>query len=490
MRLIPGQPLCKAIAARPILLAALAIGALFLLVACGGNPTPTQPGGALAPTETVERQVTQTRPAPAATLTPGSTLGVVPEEIRGIALQFWHVWPGEQGERLLELIARFNQTNEFGITVEAIYAGNFNDLNDRIHATSFDVDLPDLVVGYPYHITSWAGGSHSLVDLNAYVLDPIWGYPQPELADFYPAFLQEDLSAGARLGLPVQRSGQLLYYNLTWAKQLGFDTPPRTPVEFKQQACAASQASRSGGDPSTDGTGGWAIDTSPSAVLSWMYAFGVPAVHPAGRGYLFDTPEAEQALVFLKDLYDSGCAWLVEGDSAESEFASRLALFVAASLADLPYQSVAFELAANEDEWTVIPFPSVEQQPVITTYGPSVAVFSSSPPEQLAAWVFVKWLVSPAIQAEWVETSGLFPVRASALGYLDNYTAAHPEWSAASQLLPYARTEPGFPSWRTVRWAVSDVGTQTFRSYFTADRIPATLKLLDETAAELHIQIR
>jgi hypothetical protein len=36
-----------------------------------------------------------------------------------------------------------------------------------------------------------------------------------------------------------------------------------------------------------------------------------------------------------------------------------------------------------------------------------------------------------------------------------------------------------------VRWAVSDVGTQVFRSYFVPERIPATLQLLDETAAEL-----
>jgi hypothetical protein len=37
-----------------------------------------------------------------------------------------------------------------------------------------------------------------------------------------------------------------------------------------------------------------------------------------------------------------------------------------------------------------------------------------------------------------------------------------------------------------VRWVVSDVGTQMFRSYFSADRIPSTVELLAETAAELH----
>jgi hypothetical protein len=53
-------------------------------------------------------------------------------------------------------------------------------------------------------------------------------------------------------------------------------------------------------------------------------------------------------------------------------------------------------------------------------------------------------------------------------------------------MLPSARSEPPFPSWGTVRWAVSDAATQLFRYYFTARQVPELLKLLDQTAAELH----
>ncbi|MGB3903793.1 MAG: hypothetical protein WBB22_02635, partial [Anaerolineae bacterium] len=61
-----------------------------------------------------------------------------------------------------------------------------------------------------------------------------------------------------------------------------------------------------------------------------------------------------------------------------------------------------------------------------------------------------------------------------------------PQWATALELLDHAQPEPGLGSWKTVRWVLGDVGTQIFRYYFTPDRIPITLELMDETIAELH----
>ena len=117
-------------------------------------------------------------------------------------------------------------------------------------------------------------------------------------------------------------------------------------------------------------------------------------------------------------------------------------------------------------------------------------MFESTPQEQLAAWIFLQWLLAPENQARLIEVSGTLPLRAAVMDHLENYADAHRQWAAAVKLLRYARTEPVFPSWSVVRWAVSDVGMQVFRSYFTTEYITDTLKLLDETAAELHTQSR
>ena len=106
--------------------------------------------------------------------------------------------------------------------------------------------------------------------------------------------------------------------------------------------------------------------------------------------------------------------------------------------------------------------------------------------ERGEAGLVLKWLLSPESGAKITEAHGTFPVRESMMKYLDDYASGHPQWSTAQELLSNTRPEPGLKSWDRVRWILGDVGTQIFRYYFTPDRIPTTLELMDETAVELH----
>jgi multiple sugar transport system substrate-binding protein len=458
----------------------------FLIVACNNEQIPTPTTVLATPSPTIRTNTPTPTPSPTISPKPVSSIGIDPAQLYGQTLEFWHVWAGEPGTTMHALIEEFNASNEFGILVQPVYAGTYNDLNEKLQTAGVDGLFPDLAIGFNYQILAWGTEQSGVVDLSVYTDDPVWGYNAAEQADFFPSFWDHDQVEGVRFGLPFQRSTYLMFYNASWAEELGFDSPPQTPEEFKKQACAAAKANDANLNIRS-GTGGWVTNTAPSAILSWMYAFGSSIVSPAKDGYDFATSEMEDTFVFLKDLYDNGCAWQIEDQYAETEFADRLALFVTASLADLPYVAQAMRNATNEDAWTVLGFPSVEGKPVISAYGPSLAMLSSTKEKQLASWIFMKWLVSPSVQAQWVQATGVFPVRISAIEYLKVYINENPQWAAASELIPHAQAEPHFPSWSIVRWAVSDVGTQTFRYYFTTDRIPGMLKLLDETAVELHI---
>jgi ABC-type glycerol-3-phosphate transport system substrate-binding protein len=278
----------------------------------------------------------------------------------------------------------------------------------------------------------------------------------------------------------------VMVYNQSWAKEMGFAEPPATPQEFKKQACAAAQAKKLDTDPANDGQGGWIINTTPVVFLTWLYAFDGQALTPQQDSYHFNTPQSEKAITFLKSLYDAGCAWEDNDEYPVPEFADRQALFATLPLSDLPALAAELERAENDDQWTVIGFPSERTQPMITIYGPSFALFGASPEEQLASWLLIKWLASAEEQASLINASGTFPVSAATKDLLKPYGVAYPQWTAAVALLPTARTEPNLTSWSVVRWVLGDVATQIFRYYFTPDRIPATLELLDETAAELH----
>jgi ABC-type glycerol-3-phosphate transport system substrate-binding protein len=113
-------------------------------------------------------------------------------------------------------------------------------------------------------------------------------------------------------------------------------------------------------------------------------------------------------------------------------------------------------------------------------------MFAGTPEENLAAWLVIKWLLSPEQAAKLIQARGTFPIRTSTMDFLEDYESEHPRWAAAQELLVHAQAEPGLESWGAVRWILGDVGTQIFRYYFTAERIPATLELMDETAEELH----
>jgi ABC-type glycerol-3-phosphate transport system substrate-binding protein len=219
-----------------------------------------------------------------------------------------------------------------------------------------------------------------------------------------------------------------------------------------------------------------------------MYAFDSEVIQSNRSGYRFNTPETHATLDYLKRLYDDGCAWQMLSDYAEPHFAARRALFTTGSIADLPHFAAALEAAGNPDDWTVIGFPTVQQGPVIDVYGPAYAMFTSTPEEQLAAWIFLQWLLEPENQARFIAASGTLPLSTLTMDYLGEYADDHPQWAAAVELLQNARGEPDFTSWSVVRWTLGDVGMQVFRSYFTTDYITDTLTLLDETANELHSQ--
>ena len=422
--------------------------------------------------------------------TPTDIPTVDPNQLNGITIQFWHPWSGAVGETVQELVKSFNLTNELGIQVQVTSPGSLENLSDRVSDAIQADSAPDLVAAYLFQALEW-NTRHPLVDLNAYINSPTWGLKSSEQADFFPAFWETGLVDDKRLSVPALRSGQLLYYNQTWAQELGFTTPPATPEQLEQQACAAAQANKLDDSKENDGTGGLILSTGYSPMLGWIEAFGGKIFDPAkatatSSPYDFAAPQVAQAFTFLRGLYDKSCAWLPAEPYPEQEFASRRGLFAAGSVAGLPYQNQVMQQNKSTDQWTVLPFPSPDDQSAIGVYGPDFTVFSSTPEKQLAAWLFARWLLSSQNQAQLAQAESGFPVRKSALDEMKDFQAKQPQWAAAQHALEYAQSEPTARSWNTVRWALSDAATQLFRSYFTIDKVPELVKLLNQTAADLH----
>lgn len=422
-----------------------------------------------------------------------SALGVTAADLQGMQVILWHPWSGSSGAILQTILNEFNRSNPWGIIVQTSAFEGFGRLDEAMEAAIPSSTLPNVLMDYGYQAQHW-DGSELVADLTPYVNDPLWGLTSAEQADFFTGFWAEDLAMATsasqtrRLGIPFYRSAYVLFYNQSWARELGFSAPPATPQDFKAQACAATQAIIAQGDKSNLSKGGWLVTPQPGVLAGWIYAFGGEITNPFTPGYLFNTTETRQAFEFLKGMQVSGCLWSDAGLNPQIEFAGRRTLFVVESLFDVPTQRDAFTQAGNADEWLVIPFPS-GRQPVVDTYGPSLLVTRSTPAQQLAAWLVVKWLISPPNLTEWVKVTGTLPTRHSVLSYLDQADSTRPQWDEALRLLPDAHGEPSLTSWSVMRWALNDAMTELMNPQLSTDQIPTLLENLDNVAAEIFTQV-
>ncbi len=423
---------------------------------------------------------------PTVTPQPTSALGVDPASLGGSTVRMWHPWNGEMERALQELADEYNASNEWGISLQVEGHGSLDDLAADVEAAAQTGEPPDLAAAFLYQALNW-DDRIELVDWNPYLNDPEWGLSTADQDDFHPVFWDQGILEGRRVGIPALGSGQVLYYNQSWAQELGFSTPPTNAEEFRQQACAAAQSSQG-----ENKEGGWIISTGYSAALGWIQAFGGEIVRPHGGEsdssvYQFDTEPVRDAFTYLRGLFDQGCAWLAEDIETEQAFAQRQGLFATGSMIDLPYLGETMNRQGRNDQWTVIPFPAAQGLGAINAYGPQYVMLSASPDQRLAAWLFLRWLLSAPNQARLTQASGSFPLRRASLAAMQDYNSQHPQWSAAVDLLDLAHPEPPYPSWIVVRWALSDALTQLFRSYFTIDQVPQLARFLEQTAADLFL---
>ena len=145
---------------------------------------------------------------------------------------------------------------------------------------------------------------------------------------------------------------------------------------------------------------------------------------------------------------------------------------------------MAMSAAGSSDEWTLIPFPGLDT-PLVVGYGPSYTVLRSSPEEQLAAWLFTRWMLSVDNQASWVETAGLLPLRSSLMELVAPYRRAYPQWENAAGTLDLMKTAPELAAWRKVRYLLEDGVKTMFQVNLPLEGIPALLEEMQDTALDL-----
>ncbi|MDY7078036.1 MAG: ABC transporter substrate-binding protein [Chloroflexota bacterium] len=426
------------------LVAVLAILALVLplVAACAPQETPAPTEAPMAepteaPAEPTEAPPEPTEAPPEPTPVPldydVETYGEIENlDPNGQTVVFWYQHTLSREELMLSMIDDFNRTNEWGITVQGETQGGYTDLYQKIIAGIPANQLPSMAVAYQNQAATYAVQG-ALVALDPYVDSEKWGYPEAELDDFFPIALGADYlpQFEARYGWPPYKSMEVMYYNEDWLAELGYDGPPETWEEFKEMACAAAEQPFSGATGEGGSLGYEYTSQDASRFATFSFSRGGNIINETGTGYVFNGQEGLAALEFLKDLEANGCAGLVtERYGDQSDFGAGRVLFTFSSISGLSYYVTAVDEGAGFN-WSVNPPPHSLPEPRLNIYGASISVFESTPEEQLAAWLFIKWLSEPEQQAQWASGTGYFPTRQAAADQLADYFAENPTYAKA-----------------------------------------------------------
>ena len=463
------------------------LAAIFVLAACQASenpapgpatPTPNGPAATLRPVVSPTPGFTPTAETPA-------ELQVTAADVKGLEVQFWHPLVGAAAETLAEQVRLFNLSNQWGLRVTLRATGSTGLLEEAV-ATQAGSGQPGVVLAPSELLAAWDQEDALLADLSVYLGDKTWGMDQTEREGYDSRYWNQDRAAGKQLGLPALRTAAGLIYNRSFAADLGYSTPPTTPQQLLTQACAAAKDNNR--YYPRYGTGGWTLDTSPISALSWLTAFGAQ-VEPQGAdpAWSFDQPEAREALVFLHEMQADGCVWIPKFPTPYTYFSGRLAFLYTATLQDLAAQQGTMAAADTQDEWTMIPFPARAGKGFVYAYGYSYAVMRSSAgedaAEQMAAWLFVRWMSAKDRLVPLAEAWPSLPIRADVRAALEAKKNSFP-WTVILPLADAARPAPAQPSWRVVRRPLEDAFWQTFH-LASDEQLDTVLPMLDALAADL-----
>jgi ABC-type glycerol-3-phosphate transport system substrate-binding protein len=150
----------------------------------------------------------------------------------------------------------------------------------------------------------------------------------------------------------------------------------------------------------------------------------------------------------------------------------------------IPYQLDAFEAedAFADDEWIFLPFVGPDGGEAVNAFLQTIGLVNNNPEQNFAAWLFLKHLSDPIIQAKWINGSAYYPTKMSVNQLLADYTAQNHQWKTGYHLLGVGQTEPARASWTKVRGDVYNIFSAILQS--DPDQIAPLLEELDAIAAE------
>lgn len=349
-------------------------------------------------------------------------------DVDGTEITFWHSMGGVNGQAIDELVKRFNEENEYGITVTSQYQGEYDDSLNKLKSAQIGNMGADLVqvydIGTRFMIDSgWIVKMQDLIDADSYDTSSI----EPNLMAYYT--VDDSLYS-----MPFNSSTPLMYYNKDMFDAAGIT---EIPDSLEGIAEIGDQLLNEGGAGEVISLGiyGWFFEQFTSK-QGLDYANNDNGRTEPATAVAFDENGAgKNILTAWKNLADLGYAPNVGrgGDAGLADFSSGKAAITLGSTASL--KQILQDVDGKFEVGTAY-FPKVskDDEGGVSIGGASLWALNNNDPKKLrATWEFVKFLISAESQAYWNAETGYFPVTTDAQDeqvFKDNI-AEYPQFETA-----------------------------------------------------------
>lgn len=331
------------------------------------------------------------------------------KDVEGTEISFWHSMGGVNGQAIDALVEKFNTENEFGITVNAQYQGEYDDSLNKLKSAQIGNMGADLVqvyeIGSRFMIESgWITPMQEMIDADGYDMSSI----EPNLAAYYT--IDDKLYS-----MPFNSSTPIMYYNKDMFEKAGITEVPDS-LEAIEEVGEQLLNKGGAGEVISLGIYGWFFEQFMGK-QGLDYANNENGRKEAATAVAFDeNGGAANILTAWKSLYDKGYAPNVGkgGDAGLADFSAGKSAITLGSTASL--KQILQDVNGKFEVGTAY-FPKVKSSDEggVSIGGASLwALNNNDPKKARATWEFIKFLVSAESQAYWNAQTGYFPVTTDA----------------------------------------------------------------------------
>ena len=397
----------------------------------------------------------------------------------GQTVEFWVQYSDERLDAMMARAERFEK--ETGIKVNITYKGHYGKVQSAMMTSAGTQDIADVARGYGNAAADMYQVG-ATIDQTILANSKKWGVSQQDKDDWganWKVGFSPYFDGNPKLLHEVGKSIEVVYYNHDWLNELGLPEP-KTPADFAEAACAATNSIFSGSIGDSKSLG-YEIDTDASNFAAWVFAHGGNIFDYDSGNYILNSAPVISAMEFIQGMSSKGCAKVSRDKYADQTYLGQGSnMFALGSTSGIMYFQKAIEGGYNGN-WSISAVPYTTSEPVMNLYGGGLIMGNTGNADRMVAtYQWMKYITDTNNSAIWSSESGYGFVRTSSADHpaIVEMRNASPQYDKSLGLIKYGIGEPSVPAYYSVRGEIE----KAYAAIIEGDDIMSTLNDLNDEA--------